>query len=70
MTGVEGAIFEARVGYRAVPHFVLLASYDLWNITDIVEAAGAGVTSVSLTVLPLGLRTKVFSRPTFPSASL
>lgn len=41
--------------------------YDLWNVTDIVDGEGAGVMSVSLMVLPLELRTKVFSRATLPS---
>lgn len=41
--------------------------YDLLNITDMVDAEGAGVTSVSWMVLPSALRTKVFSRATLPS---
>ena len=41
--------------------------YDLWNVTDIVDGQGAGVMSVSLTVLPSELRTRVFSRAILPS---
>ena len=44
----------------------LTISYSLWNSTDMVDGEGAGVTSVSLTVLPFALRTKVFSRCTSP----
>ena len=41
--------------------------YDLWNVTDIVDGHGAGVMSVSVTVLPSELRTRVLSRSTLPS---
>ena len=44
----------------------LAAGYDLWNCTDIVDGEGAGVTSVSVIVLPFALSTKVFSRVTLP----
>src|SRR3954447_14866007 len=40
--------------------------YDFRNVTVIVDGAGAGVMSVSFTVLPSELRTNVFSRPTLP----
>ena len=42
-------------------------SYDLWNMTDIVDGHGAGVTSVSVSVLPSELSTSVFSRATLPA---
>lgn len=44
--------------------------YILWNFIDIVDADGAGVTSVSVIVFPFGLSTNVFSRRTFPASSL
>jgi hypothetical protein len=72
-TSVGMPMWQGKMGRRkreGVPGGtpLLAAAYAaLLNITDIVEADGAGVMSVSLTVLPSLLRTKVFSRPTFPS---
>jgi hypothetical protein len=46
---------------------LLRSPYDLWNVTDIFDGEGAGVMSVSFTVLPSALSTNVFSRATLPS---
>jgi hypothetical protein len=61
---------QPRSQPRLMRHKPRRAGYDLWNMIDIVEGDGIGVTSVSCTVLPLALKTKVFSRCTLPSAPL
>src|SRR5580693_10628643 len=72
LTGVMRNLTQAaKVGVREAPKrgtgwWPLAAGYDLWNCTDIVDAEGAGVTSVSVIVFPFALSTKVFSRVTLP----